>query len=1399
MICIYSQNNTDYTKNGDAVLIPTRCEVSMTINGVWQLTMEHPYDPEERYKYIVEGAVVRCDIKCIRELPTVQQRFRIYTYTKGLTGITAIGFPVAMESTYDAPIDNLVISSKTGAQAMAALQAFTNKYTLSTDVTKTASMSLANTNVNSAIASGSDNCFISLWGGEILYSNYDYMVKNRLGDNTAADHRIIYGRNLTNIEYKMDDSGLTTRIYPISKDGIRLNGTGYVDSPIASDYPVIHHRFMTAPYTLVDTNASSASSTAQKTRQALAAVSSQATTLSQAVDRTGYPPEYIKQNRNDIVSAVQTMALTGVISTSLYNALSKTIADAMAWMNDLAQPEWDWMGSYEEGWKYGNADGYAVNQYIKIGKKWCYFGADGNWQEPADSTNDWSWYQSTEEAGKRYGDFSRYYAHNEYVFITLDGQLKQYWFDKEGWYDEDKSGDSSYAWNGSGTAEDPWWFGESSSKYLKSCWAFIDGTYYFFDEFGYYDGSTKFTNWQWDWVDDGANPWFGKPDKTFAAIYLTNQWCKIEGDWYYFDQDGYAYDTNAARTDVINLYTTGMAGLTTTVNTWSGELYTLLYSLMTSFAENKFAQGVDKPVITITVNMADLSKTTEYAGYENLETVKLGDSVECIDNEHNISTTNRVVGITYDVLRDYNAEITIGNATASVASIVGNAGGEAVAGGFDTSAIEAQINALQNKVGDIYMNDASIVSNGVGRFAIQPGTNISISRSGNTLTINSTGADGDVNLYHGIDIPANSLGDDNDIYLQMESTVGNLLSFDASNSGTSITNYSATETNRKWDITATFVDNWEYHSFNIYSLQNLTVGKKYAISFDFQNDGTPPLYGIGELFGLTLQHTNRFIDMRKWSSDLVENGEFKYFADSYYGEWWYQSFPNDTKRVHYEFEFTARQITEYIGFYGDRTSGNLTCSLYELCVGDREETNEIKDVFYKINGEWLLYDGGETYEAGDNITIVDGVISATDTDEIVELEDVSLTDLADGEILKYNATTQKWENAEDSGGSEVEANPSGTATNTLTKLGIDGIIYEIQGGGGGGSNLIVDAQIYSLEEKQVGAWVDGKPLYQKTWIQLNAVIPYDTWTNLLAYANVEKMVSWEALDEKGKNLNGIGIIFQYYNGYVQGAYTQSHDIRKIDTFTMWYTKTTDAVGSGGFQAYGFSPIIYSTEEREVGVWIDNKPLYQKTILAQTSTTSNSIEVLHNISNLGEVVHHETNFRFKTNDYDQRRFIPQFYSDMSSTNSATLYYVDSTKMYLYYGDWLKSMTSGAQTLKITLWYTKDSDTAGSGSYTTLGVPVVHYTTDEQVIGTYLGETLYRKVFDFSNNPITVPTDTWLKVVDGLQVQPIRGTVIIPTSKASFDVATDCDSDGLYIRGWLGYSNVTRLIVEYTKIS
>lgn len=1029
MICIYSQNNTNYEANGDAVLEPISCDLEITINGAWSLTLEHPYDPEGKYKYIVEGAVIRADIRCIRELTGIRQHFRIYDYKKGLHSVTAIAFPIAMESTYDAPIDNLVIQNKTGIQAMADLQTKTNKYTLATDITKTASSSFANTNVNSAIASGSNNCFIKVWGGEILYDNLTFNVKSRIGDTEAGDHQVTYGHNLTDITYTKDDSGLITRIFPISQDGIRLNGTGYVDSPKASDYPVIHSQFIQAPYTLINTDAALPSQTAQQTRISGAAVNTSANTLALSSYSTaltaGYEPEYIKEIRQEIIQAVQTMALASVISTSLYNYLSGIISNAMSFMAELEQPAWDWMGSWEDGWKYGNENGYAVSRYVKIGKTWSYFGEDGNWQEPRDDSGTWDWYQAQEDTGRRYGNFTHYYAHNENVYITMSGTLTKYYFDSDGWYDDSKTEASTWEWQGSGTAADPYWFGESgatseeSNKYAHDCWLFIDGSLYFFDHFGYYTPGNKFSDYQWDWVETSDGFWFGNAiDQTYGAVYLKSQWAKINGDWIYFDENGYAVQENASQSAAVEVFTTGMAGLKTVVDAQTTILYNLLYSLMTQYANSRYAAGVDVPAVTITVDMADLSKTTEYAGFENLETVKLGDAVICTDNEHNISMTSRVIGLTYDCIRDYNSTVVIGKAGASISSIVGNANSEVVTGGFDTTALEAQIAALQSKVGDVFMNNASIVTNGVARFELEAGDNMTMERSGNKIRFNAaaSGGDGDVSLYHGIEQPDASLGDNNDIYIQLESQKGtnielNLNSYDSSG----ITGYGATPNyDNSWTAGIVGRGNGENQVYVMWSANNLTVGKEYTVTFGWETLETPSLFGIGRLFGITIQHNNNFIDMQNYTSEMVENGEFKHFENqSQYGEFWYQSFYQESTLHSYEFKFVAKQTTEYIGYYLDRISGGLTTYLRSFGIGASVESNVIKDAYYKISNSWIPYEGKD-YSKEINKPQINGV------------------------ELIGNKTSS------DLHISEVAANGSGTASADLTKLEVDSTIYNVQ-------------------------------------------------------------------------------------------------------------------------------------------------------------------------------------------------------------------------------------------------------------------------------------------------------------------------------------------------------------------
>lgn len=710
MINIYSKTNTDFTKNGNATLIPIRADLSITLNGSWALEIEVPYDREGRWELIEEGAVIQVDVNCIRELSNTRQRFRIYDYKKGISSVTAIAFPVAMESTHDAPIDNLVISSKTGVQAMAQIQAKTNKYTLYSDITRTGSTSFANTNVNNAIASGSDGCFIDVWGGEIVYDNFKFSVLNRVGNDEQNKHKIIYGKDITDISYEKDDSGLITRIYPISSDGIRLNGSGYVDSPKVSQYPIVHSRYMSAPYKLIEDDIASSTATAQLTRSIKSQITTLASSLSHSVYNTAVAskvePEYIRKIKADILSAVQSMATANIYNADANKVMQSAIKDGMEWLKDVSKAEWVWHGSDATGWWYGSSTSdRATSQYVYIDRVWNYFGDNSLWQKPRnDASKKWDWIQ--EAGGKRYGNKDKYYAQKTYVYITMDGQMKEYWFDDDGYWDGSDDTDSSYAWHGSGTSADPWWFGEDgatsedTNKFLHGGWWFIDGTYYYFDEYGYYDGTTKFENYQWDWVEaSNSKWWFGNDaNRNFARVYVTNQWLKVGGDWYRFDGNGYAVGDTALENEVIARFTSGMAQLKTLCETLNTQAFNLLYSQMRSYCTKMFNTGIDVPSVTITVNMADLSNTSEYAKYQHLEKVYLGDSVTALDYKHNISAVERIVSITYDCIKKVNAVVEIGVASSSLSDILKTEAGGSVAGGFDTSVIESTLTSHTNEL-----------------------------------------------------------------------------------------------------------------------------------------------------------------------------------------------------------------------------------------------------------------------------------------------------------------------------------------------------------------------------------------------------------------------------------------------------------------------------------------------------------------------------------------------------------------------------------------------------------------------------------------------------------------------------------------------------------------------------
>ena len=173
--------------------------------------------------------------------------------------------------------------------------------------------------------------------------------------------------------------------------------------------------------------------------------------------------------------------------------------------------------------------------------------------------------------------------------------------------------------------------------------------------------------------------------------------------------------------------------------------------------------------------------------------------------------------------------------------------------------------------------------------------------------------------------------------------------------------------------------------------------------------------------------------------------------------------------------------------------------------------------------------------------------------------------------------------------------------------------------------------------------------------------------------------------------------------------------------TLQYTKTTDSANSGGYQAYGFSPIIYSEQEREVGVWTNGKPLYQKTVPFGQLTNNYSLSL--GVSNV--------EYAFLVSDgcwaNDSVRPIPYVIGNGSQNNIGGYFNITSsdTSFEFRLGSGSVSDTINGY---ITFRYTKTTDTAGSGKYNTLGVPTEHYSENEQVIGTWTnGKPLYQKTF------------------------------------------------------------------------
>lgn len=229
----------------------------------------------------------------------------------------------------------------------------------------------------------------------------------------------------------------------------------------------------------------------------------------------------------------------------------------------------------------------------------------------------------------------------------------------------------------------------------------------------------------------------------------------------------------------------------------------------------------------------------------------------------------------------------------------------------------------------------------------------------------------------------------------------------------------------------------------------------------------------------------------------------------------------------------------------------------------------------------------------------------------------------------------------------------------------------------------------------------------------------------------------------------------------------------------------------------FAPVIYSDNERVIGIWRDNKPLYQKTLVVNNLNLDTSGTAI-DITSLGV-------------EMCTPIFGGSFYIVSGVKRGfAKLEYQEPNEVYLY-----PAVNHSNTTCYVTIQYTKTADVAGSGNWNTDGVPTHHYSTSEQVIGTWVNnKPLYEKSFVFTPTALTTTID-----VSSLQIDDLierKGTFTRNTGsqiqQKSVDYRTESPASNNYgiqcelrdtnlhvsINGY-AYTEITqfRITLKYTK--
>ena len=233
----YKGNNTNYEFDGDVTLVPNKAIFDITMNGICEIEINHPYDKEGRWKIINGNGVIKAPTPYSKG-----QLFVIYSIDKNMltTGLKIKARHIFFDLYYSTTEDIRAVN----CNCQRALNILFNgtKFTGHSDIKKINTCYFVKQNRIEAInGSNKDNTIINRWGGEIFLDNFNIYINERIGEDKGLE--ILYGTNMLDLGLKENRKDIVTRIKPVAFNGRRLPEL-FIDSPLINKYRIIYEKYI---------------------------------------------------------------------------------------------------------------------------------------------------------------------------------------------------------------------------------------------------------------------------------------------------------------------------------------------------------------------------------------------------------------------------------------------------------------------------------------------------------------------------------------------------------------------------------------------------------------------------------------------------------------------------------------------------------------------------------------------------------------------------------------------------------------------------------------------------------------------------------------------------------------------------------------------------------------------------------------------------------------------------------------------------------------------------------------------------------------------------------------------------------------------------------------------------